>query len=359
MSALQVAEIMAEVITSYGHEAMVCPLADGGEGTSELLTRSCNGRPHRLLVGDPLGRKVSAQFGTTSDGTTAFIDMSQAAGLFRLAPEERDPERSSTFGVGEMIAHALGMGAAEIIIGCGGSATNDGATGMAAALGYRFMDEFGRVIIPSGGSLHEIVAIDDAHVLPSIKSCRFTVISDVINPFTGPEGAAAVFAPQKGADENAVRRLEAGMRNLQSLFEARSGFRLAQVRGAGAGGGFTGGAAYFLNAGSQPGSQWVMERTGFMQLLENADMVVTGEGSLDTQSLSGKVAGTVGLVCRNRKIPFAVVCGQNRLEGRQRSEFGASRIVSLSGVAGSVAAALEAPVPWLRETVTDLIRGLN
>ena len=359
LSATVVASILASEFAALGHESMVCPLADGGEGTFNLLTASCGGTIHRHLVSDPLGRKVEAEFGRSPDGSTAFIDMSQAAGLFRVDTGDRDPERTTTFGVGELILEAIRLGAVEIILGCGGSATNDGGAGMAAALGYRFTDPDGYAFIPTGGSLHRIMRIISDKVHPSIGHVRFNVVSDVTNPFTGPYGAAAVFAPQKGADPEGVKRLDHGLSHLAGLFNERPGFNIDQVRGAGAGGGFTGGAVWFLGAESLPGAEWVMKRTGFMDQLLTSDLVVTGEGRLDDQSLSGKLVGQVVSTSNKFGIPCQVICGQHLLDPAGQAALGAAGIWSLSALAGSPAAAMEDPETWLRKAAGELMRSLK
>ncbi|MFM8348621.1 MAG: glycerate kinase [Bacteroidota bacterium] len=359
LTAMQVAEITGNILREHGHEVLLCPLADGGEGTFELLTQACNGSIHQVAVSDPLGRNVNAQFGISPEQSTAFIDMSQAAGLFRLTTAERNPELTNTFGVGELILEAIRFGAAEIILGCGGSATNDGGTGMAAALGYRFLDANGVPFIPVGGTLDRIARIDASQVIPELDKIRFTVISDVTNPFSGPEGAAVVFAPQKGADDAAVHRLDHGLVHLARLFEQRDGFLIDAVRGAGAGGGFTGGAAWFLHAQHLPGAAVVMDRTGFFSQLSGADLVITGEGRLDEQSLHGKVVSEVAAACRVRSVPFHIVCGQQQVSQDFRLALGAQEIWSLSAVAGSTAQALENPEKWLESVIESLCEGLK
>ncbi len=359
LSAGQVAGIISSVLNGNGHEVIPCPLADGGEGTFELLTAACGGTTYRMMVSDPLGRRVAAEFGRSPDGISAYIDMSQAAGLFRLDANERDPERTTTFGVGEMIAEAIRLGAKNIIIGCGGSATNDGGAGMAAALGYRFMDVNGNAFVPTGGVLCRIARIDEANVNPSLKETRFTVISDVTNPFTGPEGASLVFAPQKGAHPDAILRLDEGLKYLASIFEKRTGFQIRSICGAGAGGGFTGGAAWFLGADSQPGADWVMHHTGFMEKLRLADLVITGEGRLDEQSLRGKVVSKVAGACRSLSIPCQVVCGESLLPEEAEVIPGVTRILSLTSLAGSPKAAIERSAFWLEKAAEALVWQLK
>lgn len=359
MTAMKVTEIIAAVFEEHGHEIIRCPLADGGEGTFELLAASCNGSIHTMEVSDPLGKNVKAAFGFSPEKSTAFIDMSQAAGLFRLTASERNPEQTNTYGVGEMIMEAMRFGATEIILGCGGSATNDGGTGMAAALGYRFIDAGGVPFIPVGGTLDRIARIDATQAFPGLDKVSFTVISDVTNPFSGPDGAAFVFAPQKGADVTAVRRLDHGLSHLARLFEQRDGFYIDDVRGAGAGGGFTGGAAWFLHAQHLPGAAFVADRSGFHQHLSAADLVVTGEGRLDDQSIHGKVVSEVANACLRQSVPMHIVCGQQQISQGARMALGAAGIWSLSDVAGSADGPLNNPEYWLRKAVHGLCARLK
>lgn len=341
-----------QVLEEQGHIVDVCPLADGGEGTAELLTEVSGGVWHQATVHDPLMRPVLAGYGISGDGATAFVDLASASGLWRLKAEEYDPERTTTFGTGELLLDAFSHGVREVILGCGGSATNDGGTGMAAALGFRFFDDRGIELSAITSQMARIRSIDSSGSrLPD--GVRIRVISDVTHVLSGPDGAAHVFGPQKGADAAMVKRLDDGLHALGRVFHAHSGQEVAMIPGAGAGGGFTAGSIFFLGASAEGGVQTVMAYSRFAERMQQADLVITGEGRLDDQSLRGKVVTGVAGWCRAFGKPFWVICGENRLNREEEGRLAAWKISSLTDQAGSAAEAQRDPACWLRQILSD------
>lgn len=260
----------------------LAPLADGGDGFMEALVAADGGKIERVRgIEDALFRKRTVPLGWIGRGRTAVIEMAQVCGLAALPPAERDPERTTTYGLGRLMRHATRCGARRILFGLGGSATNDGGMGLAAALGFRFLDGQGRELRGVGGDLHRIASID-----PSRRGVVVPVVAavDVINPLFGKDGAARVFAPQKGADAAAVRRLDAGLKHLASLVGAGA----ATVAGAGAAGGTAYGLMVFCGAEIRPGFDLVAEALDLERRVRRADLIITGEGCLDAQTAFGK-----------------------------------------------------------------------
>ncbi|HMP26108.1 MAG TPA: glycerate kinase [Saprospiraceae bacterium] len=307
LPAVEVCQAMARGAAQAGaHIETNCfPLGDGGEGTSTILTFHSQGQWVACSVHDPLLRPVEAGYGISGDGQTAFIEMAQAAGLQLLQPEERNPLKTSTFGVGEMIRDALRRGVTHIVLCIGGSATNDAGTGMAEALGYTFFDAEHQPLQGIGSHLDKIhyLTAPPRAALPA----RVTVLCDVDNPLYGTQGAAQVYARQKGADEAAVAELDAGLQHFAYVLQAHFGQDFATVPGAGAAGGLGAGAMAFLNARLQPGIETVMELTNFRAALRNVVLILTGEGKIDRQTLHGKLIS--GVVKHAGNIPVIALCG--------------------------------------------------
>lgn len=264
------------------------PMADGGEGTTEALLSACGGERVCLPVADPLGRTVEAAYARLPDGT-AVMEMAQAAGLHLLLPHERNPLHTSTFGVGQMLRHALENGARRIILGIGGSATNDGGAGMAQALGFRLLDENGAELPRGGAALRRLAAIDTSGSLPALRECRLSAACDVDNPLCGERGASAVFAPQKGADAAMVAELDAALTHFADVAARQYGGDRRDEAGSGAAGGLGFGLRVLLGADLCAGVELVMAANGLADKIAGADLVVTGEGRMDGQTLFGKV----------------------------------------------------------------------
>lgn len=285
------------------------PVADGGEGTLDALVAAAGGRRRGVTAADPLGRPVEAGLGELP-GHVAVVELAQASGYERLAPAERDPEATSTRGTGELIRAALDLGARRILVGLGGSATTDGGLGLAVALGVRALDAAGRELGGRGSDMARVVALDLSGRDPRLADTVIQVACDVANPFHGPEGAARVFGPQKGADAAAVERLDAGLASLAAVVRATTGIDLQDLPGAGAAGGAAGGLAALLGAELTPGAPMVLEAVGFASRLDGADLCLTGEGRLDETSLQGKAPVAVASACAAAGVPCVALCGE-------------------------------------------------
>lgn len=291
-------------------ELVLVPMADGGEGTTEAVVGATGGTYRRAEVSDPLGRPITATWGVCGDGETAVIEMARASGLELLQPGERNPMLTSTRGTGQLIRAALESGVRKIIVGIGGSATVDGGTGMAAALGVRFLDGRGGVIHDCcGGSLGQIRDIDLSGLEPKVKDVEIAVASDVTNPLTGPDGAAYTYAPQKGATPEQTERLEQGLFGLAELIRGKLGVDVVRLPGAGAAGGLGAGLVAFLGARLRRGVETVMEAVQLRQRMAGSSLVVTAEGQIDWQSAFGKTAAGVASAAAELGIPTVALAG--------------------------------------------------
>lgn len=288
-------------------EVAVLPVSDGGEGLLEVFEGNVERRA--IAVRGPLGREVLAHYCVLGDGKTALIEMAQAAGLPLLTDEERNPEETTTFGVGQLIAHAVQSGCRDFLIGIGGSATNDAGTGMLEALGFIFRNKSGDVFSPTGATLIAIAEVDATQVSPVLKSCRFNIACDVTNPFSGPQGAATVFSPQKGASAEMTLRLEAGMEHLHRLFREQYGIALNEIPGSGAAGGLGGAFVLFLHASLRSGAELLLDYLRFDTLIKDAQLLITGEGRMDAQTLMGKIPYRVMERASRLGIPTIALCG--------------------------------------------------
>ena len=309
LSSLEICRIAEEVVPAVipDGRAVALPMADGGEGTVQSVLRCTGGEPVTLDVTGPFpGGTVRAAYGRF--GGCAVIEMASAAGL-PLAAGRLDPLHATTFGVGELIRHAVERGCREIYLGLGGSCTNDGGSGCAAALGVRFENAAGEPFVPTGGTLAQIRRIDLSGARELLAGVKITAMCDVDNPLCGPEGAAAVFGPQKGAAAETVRLLDRGLHSLREVVYAETGRDLADVPGAGAAGGFGFGCMALLGGTLRPGIETLLDLAGFDRLLERADRVITGEGRLDGQSLRGKVISGVARRAKGRVPVIAIVGG--------------------------------------------------
>lgn len=283
-------------------------VADGGEGTVESVVDALGGEIVHTTVSDPLGRPIQARYGIA--GKKAIIEMAAASGLPLLSSEERNPWITSTYGTGEMIMDAIQRGCSQFLIGIGGSATNDAGTGMLQALGFKFYDFNGKEIIDCrGGRLQDIADLDDTFVPKAVREAQFVVACDVDTPFCGPEGAAPVFAPQKGADAEMVAKLDAGMTSFAHVIENKYGINIVPVAGAGAAGGMGGGFRAFLNASLQRGIDMVLDAIDFDYTIQGADLIITGEGKIDFQTAKGKTAAGVLTRAKKQNIPVIAIGG--------------------------------------------------
>lgn len=284
-------------------------VADGGEGTVDAVVEALGGKIVTATVNDPLGRPILARYGVV--GKMAVIEMAAASGLTLLTDEERNPWLTSTYGTGEMIIDAVKRGCRDFLVGLGGSATNDAGMGMLQALGFRFYDIDDQEIIDGcGGRLQDVARIDDTGVMDAVRQCRFTVACDVDTPFCGSEGAAYVFAPQKGADMEMVARLDMGMVSFAKVIEKMYGIDVTSMAGAGAAGGMGGGFYAFLNATLKRGVDMVLDAIDFDSIIRGADLVITGEGKIDYQTVKGKTAAGVLARAKAQDIPVVAIAGR-------------------------------------------------
>ena len=316
----------------------VVPMADGGEGTMDAVVGAMGGRVRPATVGGPLGDPVEAAYGLVRDGqgTGAVVEMALASGLGLLAEARRRPGRTSTRGTGELMVRAMEEGASRVLVCLGGSATNDGGTGMARAFGYRFLDGNGDEVAPGGAALLDLQRIDATDLHPGLAALSVTGACDVDNPLTGPSGASAVYGPQKGASPEDVVLLDRALGHLAAVVHRDLGISLHEQPGAGAAGGLGFGLLAFCSARLRPGIEVVMDALGLAPRIARSDLVITGEGSLDAQSLHGKTPAGVLSACELAGVPAIIVCG--------RAEIAPEGVVvaSLSDRVGSEAALADA-----------------
>ncbi len=292
-----------------GADVVEVPMADGGEGTLDALLASAGGRRLAARVHDPLGRPVTAAFGLLPDGT-AVVELAQASGYERLTTGERDPEATSTRGTGELISAALDAGATRVLVALGGSATIDGGMGIAVALGARVLDGDGGELEPTGAALSRVRSVDLTRLDPRARTIPIEVACDVTSPLTGPDGAAYVFGPQKGATPAAVKRLDEGLAHFAAVLAAQGMPDIAGVPRAGAAGGAGGGLGAMLGATLTDGGALVARAAGLAAALAGADLCITGEGRLDAQTATGKAPAAVARACADAGVPCVGVFGQ-------------------------------------------------
>jgi glycerate 2-kinase len=330
LDAKQVGNAIADAITESGisFQARIVPMADGGEGTCEMLTEFSSGNKIHVRVLDPFFREIDGAFGISGDGKTAFVEMATASGLQLLKKEERNALLGTTFGTGQLIAAALDHHVSSIIMGVGGSGTNDAGIGMGEALGAKFFNTSGEKLKPIGKNLIDIHRIDLGDLDPRLRKVSFTAICDVSNPFYGPAGAAFVFAPQKGADPSTVEYLDKGLRNVAAVVHKQFGFDI-NFPGAGAGGGLGGGAKIFFDINFQSGIQFIMQFIHLEEMIKESDVVITGEGKMDEQTLSGKVVKGVAELAKKHQKPLFVMVGKNELDQEKTSLLGVKKVATL------------------------------
>lgn len=306
----EVTEILREAVYRHFPDAEVSalPLGDGGEGTLDILMKKLGGELVSRTVQGPSGRRVEAVYGIPAPGT-AVIEMARASGLTLLARDERNPLKTSTFGTGELIKDALERGCRRIFLTIGGSATNDGGIGLASALGIRFLGAKGKDVPANGTGIRDVVSVDLSGMLPAVREAEFNILCDVDNPLLGENGASAIYGPQKGATPEMIRLLDAGLKNYADALTQACGKDFRDLPGSGAAGGISLPLLSFANARLLSGTEAVLELTGFPEMLEDTDLVITGEGRLDGQSIRGKVLSGVGKACKKAGVPCIAVCG--------------------------------------------------
>ncbi|GBQ98997.1 glycerate kinase [Acetobacter nitrogenifigens DSM 23921 = NBRC 105050] len=335
------------------------PAADGGEGTVAALVAATGGRVVRTCVTGPLGDPVEGFFGVTGDGRTAIIEMAAAAGLELLSPERRDPLRATTRGVGELFCAALDAGCRHIILGLGGSATNDGGAGFAQALGASLLDDSGREIEAGGAALTRLARISLDELDPRLAETRVDVACDVDNPLTGEHGASAVFGPQKGATQAMVDVLDAALSHYAGRITADLGRDVASVPGAGAAGGMGAAALAFLDARMRPGVEIVMEALGVAEIVADVDLVITGEGRIDGQTVRGKTPAGVARVARQAGKPVIAIAGSLGAGVDDVYGAGIDAVFSTMQRPGSLSEALAEARSSLRRTARNVAMAIR
>lgn len=379
LSSIEVAESVEKGILDVLPSCNVVKVAvaDGGEGTKEALCQTLGGKTVEIPVEDPIGRTINASYVILEDGVTAVLEMSSASGLTLLTPSERNPMRTSTYGTGQLIADALGRGCRRFLTGIGGSATNDGGMGMLKALGYRFLDDDGNELSGIGASLSKVCRIDDSRVLQAVHESEFIVACDVDSPLYGPDGAAYVFAPQKGADPEMVRALDDGLRHFAEVTamymnssENGSSANLddgeyllvngnviqdmSSMSGAGAAGGLGYAFVTFLGARLKRGVDMVLDAIGFDRMIEGADLVITGEGRIDAQTFTGKTPYGVLQRASRQNIPVIALAGSVALDAS--SGFTAIRQITPPDMRLSEAMLPAVASANLRRTISALLQ---
>jgi len=310
LSAVEVCSIIKDAIKKIDGEicVVISPMADGGEGTVETLVESQKGKYIVSCVTGPLGEKVKARIGIIG-GNTAIIEMASASGLALIPKEKRNPMKTTTYGTGELIKKALDMGCRKVIIGIGGSATNDGGMGMAQALGVKFYDSCSNLLGFGGRQLLKLKRIDISNIHSAVLNTEFDVASDVGNTLTGKNGAAYIYSPQKGADKEMVKKLDLGLINFSKIIKKDLGKDISNLKGAGAAGGLGAGLHAFLNAALRTGADIIIEANDLESKIKEADLVITGEGAMDKQTFFGKSSYGVALLARKYNIPVITING--------------------------------------------------
>ena len=342
-----------------GVEVISVPLADGGEGTVRAMVAATGGTCVTAAVSDPLGRPVAAEFGILGDGATAVIEMAAASGLALLTPEERNPLVTTTFGTGELIRAALDRKVRRIILGIGGSATVDGGVGAAQALGAAFLNAERAPIGPGGGALNALESISLDGLDRRLKSVKVEAACDVDNPLTGPTGSAAVYGPQKGATPEMVEQLEGNLVHLANVVERTLDVAIAMTPGAGAAGGLGAGLLAFLGATLRPGIDLVMDAVNFAEVIRGADLIITGEGRVDGQSVFGKVLSGVARVAAPQGIPVIALAGTLGQGWRDVLDAGITACFAIADGPIALSDAIDRAPDLLANTAEQLARTLK
>jgi len=361
LTAKEVAEALEAGIKRYDNsiEVIKVPMADGGEGTVQSMVDATGGHMISVTVKGPMLSEVEAFYGILGDGRTAVIEMAAASGLLLVEPGERNPLIATTYGTGELIRHALDMGCRRIIIGIGGSATNDGGAGAMQALGVRLLDDSGNDIGFGGGSLGGLYRIDINNLDPRIKDAEITVACDVDNPLCGPKGASRVFGPQKGADDAMIEELDRNLAHYADLVESTLGVKIKDYPGAGAAGGLGGGLLAFLGATLKKGVDIVIETVELEKKIRDADLVITGEGRMDYQTIYGKTPFGVAKAAEKYGIPVIAICGSIGKGAEVLYDNGFASIFSIIDKPMCIDEAMEKSSELIQNCSERVIRALN
>ena len=357
LKAFDAAAAMAAAVKEVFPEAAahVLPMADGGDDTLDVLMAAEAGRPYSALVQGPRGEPVKALWGVLGDGRTAVIEMAQASGIRLLAPEQRDPRVTSTYGTGQLIAAALEAGYRSLLVGVGGSATVDAGTGALTALGVRFLDANGRELAPGGASLARLARIDTAKLDQRARRATIRVACDVNMTLCGPRGSWR-FAAQKGADESASHELEAALEHFARVVTEQLGIDLRFLPYGGPAGGLAGGLHAFLGASLEPGAELVLEAGGWGKLLPTADLVLIGEGMIDANTFRGKGPGKVASMAQRAGVPVIAIAGQIAQDAPELAAQGIVEVQTLLPYAASEADACAKAGELVHRATVDALR---
>jgi glycerate kinase len=360
LSALEVASAIQKGIGNIDSsiETILVPMADGGEGTVQSLVDATGGIIIEHSVHDPLFREIKSFYGIMGDGKTAVIEMAAASGLPLLRPEERNPLKTTSFGTGELIKDAINRGCKEIILGLGGSATNDGGIGMAQALGVRFHDEQGIEVGSGGGELMKIETVDYSGIDPRLNDVEFIAACDVENPLCGEKGASNVYGRQKGATDNDVNFLDSGLSHFARIIENKTGLNLKDYPGAGAAGGLGFGVMIFLKGKLERGIDIVARITKLAEKMAGADLVITGEGQIDFQTAHGKTPFGVAKLAKEQNIPVVAIAGSLGENYQQLYDKGFDAIFSIINKPMTLEKAFEKSGELLENIAESIIRLL-
>ncbi len=358
---MEAARAMAQGIENADHDAEVrcLPMADGGEGTARALVDATGGSMRAVPVHDPLGRPVEGHFGLLADGTTAVVETAEASGLALLEAKERNPLIASSYGTGELMLAAVRSGAKRIIVGLGGSATNDAGAGLLQALGVRLLDKNGNDLAHGGAALANLTTIDISTMDPALKNVAITAACDVTNPLTGPTGASAVFGPQKGASKDDVATLDAALAHFAQVIDSQLGVAVNDVPGAGAAGGIGAALKGFLNAEFRPGIAIVIEQSGLDAAAQWADVVFTGEGSIDFQTKFGKTPAGVAETAKRHGKPVIAVAGHIGTGIDELHEVGIDAVFGIAPGAASLSELLADAAANVTRTTEQIVRTLQ
>lgn len=335
-------------------DCTVLPLADGGDGTGLVLCQALQLKEHRIKTVDPLGRIIEAKY--YYDETTAYIELAEASGMWRLDSNELDVMRTTTIGTGKLINDAISLGFKNVVLCLGGSCTNEMGLGIAYTLGYRFLDARGNTIIPSGCNLIKIQNI----VKPNLSPISLRVLCDVNNPLFGPQGAAQVYGMQKGADELQIEKLDEGVKHVSDYIETHFGKKVAGIDGAGAAGGIAAGLYGLMDSVIvENGFEYLSSLLNIPQLIKKSDLVVTGEGRLDRQSLQGKVVGKVALLALKAKVPIIAIVGQSDLSQSDLNKAGILHCSEVVNIAKSQSEAISGAKDFIFQLGVEVGQNLH
>lgn len=336
--------------------AVIIPMADGGEGTMECLIDATKGRFVKTVVQDPLGRDIESGFGILGDQTTCVIEMAMSSGLYLIASDERNPLATTTYGFGQLIVAALDHGCRKFILGIGGSATNDGGAGMLQALGIELLNQAGQSVGYGGGELYAVAEIRTAGLDPRIAESEFAVACDVDNPFVGPNGASAVFGPQKGATQAVVEQLDRCLINFADVIQRTQGVAIHDMPGTGAAGGLSGAILAFLNGKLESGVSIIARIMKLDAAIEDADLVITGEGQVDFQTARGKTPCGVAHIARQYGVPVVILAGCVGTGIDSLYEHGVTAVVSIVNRPMTLEEAMSGAESLLEEAAEGIIR---